>query len=72
MMTVVEREGGERGREEREREEEREGQKKVGVGRKEGDLCVKVIGRRGLKRYGEEEGEENVTVHGQMCDWFAQ
>jgi len=72
MMTVVEREGGERGREEREREEEREGQKEDGVGRKEGDLCVKVIGRRGLKRCGEEDGEENVEAHNQVCDLFAQ
>ena len=56
-MIVVERESGER-------EEERKGWKEDGVVREEGDLCVKVNGKRGLKRYGEEGGEENVEVHG--------
>ena len=64
-MIVVERESGER-------EEERKGWKEDGVVREEGDLCVKVNGKRGLKRYGAEGGEENVEVHGQGCDVFAQ
>ena len=71
-MIVVERESGEREKGERERGEEREGWKEDGVAREEGDLCVKVNGKRGLKRYGEEGGEENVEVHGQGCDVFAQ
>ena len=74
-MIVVERESGEKERgerEERERGEEREGWKEDGVGREEGDLCVKVNGKRGLKRYGEEGGEENVEVHGQVCEVVAQ